>query len=120
VLIWCAADHHPVACYYDSQGGPDNKPRWVVAEDGAEIMDGDALAWMPIAAPWCVLDPKQKDEPMEHPTRTVLVPPLADAVAAISDVEMTRMCLCVNQMFGHEEAVKLMRLIVAARRAVTP
>lgn len=53
---------------------------------------------------------------MTHPTRTILVPPLADAVAAISDEEMTRMCLCVNQMFGNDQAKKLMNLIVAARR----
>ena len=55
---------------------------------------------------------------MTHPTRTVSVPTLAEAVAAISDEEMTRMCLCVNQLFGNEQAKKLMLLIVAARRAV--
>ena len=55
---------------------------------------------------------------MTHPTRTILVPPLKDAVAAISDAEMTRMCLCVNQLFGQEQASKLLNLIVAARREV--
>ena len=55
---------------------------------------------------------------MTHPTRTILVPPLADAVAAISDEEMTRMCLCVNQLFGNEQSRKLLNLIVAARREV--
>jgi hypothetical protein len=55
---------------------------------------------------------------MTHPTRTMDIPPLADAVAAISDEEMTRMCLTVNQMFGNEQAKKLMNLIVAARREV--
>lgn len=34
---------------------------------------------------------------MTHPTRTILVPPLADAVAAISDEEMTRMGLLVRK-----------------------
>lgn len=53
---------------------------------------------------------------MTHPTRTVDIPPLAEA--AISDSEMTRMCLTVNQMFGNEQARKLMNLIVAARREV--
>lgn len=52
VLIWCAADPGPVACYYEPYGGPDNKPQWLVASDGAEIGQGDATHWMPIAAPW--------------------------------------------------------------------
>ena len=52
ILIWCAADNTPVACYYQPCGGVDNKPRWVVASgDGSEIGDGDAVAWMPIAVP---------------------------------------------------------------------
>lgn len=55
---------------------------------------------------------------MTHPTRTILVPTLADAVADISDSEMTRMCLCVNQMFGNDQAKKLLNLVVAARRDV--
>ena len=57
---------------------------------------------------------------MTHPTRTVLVPPLADAVAAISDAELTRMCLCVNQLFGNEQAKKLLNLVIAARRVAGP
>ncbi|HAW53688.1 MAG TPA: hypothetical protein DCX29_01665 [Hyphomonas sp.] len=52
VLIWCAADPGPVACYYEPYGGPDNKPQWIVASDGTEIDQGDATHWMPIAAPW--------------------------------------------------------------------
>lgn len=55
---------------------------------------------------------------MTHPTRTILIHPLADAVGAISDAEMTRMCLCVNTMFGQEQALKLLHLIVAARKEV--
>ena len=54
---------------------------------------------------------------MTHPTRTISVPSLKEAVDAISDEEMTRMCLCVNRMFGNAEANKLMLLIVAARKA---
>ena len=55
VLIWCTADDTPVACYFQPSGGTDNKARWVTT-DGQEIGDGDALAWMPIAAPWAVKD----------------------------------------------------------------
>lgn len=55
---------------------------------------------------------------MTHPTRTILVPTLADAVADISDAELTRICLCVNQMFGNDQAKKLLNLVVAARREV--
>ena len=54
---------------------------------------------------------------MTHPTRTIYVPSLKEAVDAISDEEMTRMCLCVNQLFGNAQAQKLMLLIVAARKA---
>ena len=57
---------------------------------------------------------------MTHPTRTVSVPTLKEAVDAISDEEMTRMCLCVNQLFGNAQAQKLMLLIAAARKATTP
>jgi hypothetical protein len=55
---------------------------------------------------------------MTHPTRVVDIPSLADAVGAISDGEMTRMCLCINQLYGNEQAKKLLDLIVAARREV--
>jgi len=51
-----------------------------------------------------------------HPTRTILVPELADAIGAISDADMTHMCLAVNRTFGGEMANKLLMLIVAARR----
>lgn len=57
VLIWCSADNWPVACYFDCQGGPNNGPRWVTSI-GDELGEGDALAWMPIAAPWVVLENK--------------------------------------------------------------
>ena len=53
---------------------------------------------------------------MTHPTRVKSLPKLKEAVAEISDDEMTRMCLCVNQMFGNAQAVKLMNLIMAARK----
>lgn len=52
ILIWCAADNNPVTCYYQPCGGIDNNPRWVCADDGSELGEGDAVAWMPIAAPW--------------------------------------------------------------------
>jgi hypothetical protein len=53
---------------------------------------------------------------MTHPTRHPGPVPLRDAVAAISDDDMTRMCLSVNMMFGTGMANKLMELIIAARK----
>ena len=47
---------------------------------------------------------------MTHPTRTVSVATLADAVAAISDEELTYMCLCVTRMLGKDQAKKLLAL----------
>ena len=55
---------------------------------------------------------------MTHPTRFTHPPSLKDAVERISDGEMTRMCLAVNQVFGQGMAGRLMDLIVAARREV--
>ena len=55
---------------------------------------------------------------MTHPTRLEHPPPLKDAVARISDKDMTHMCLAVNQLFGSAMASKLMDLIVAARKEV--
>ena len=52
---------------------------------------------------------------MTHPTRHPGPVPLKDAGAAISDDDMTKMCLCVNMMFGTVMANKLMELIIAAR-----
>lgn len=54
---------------------------------------------------------------MTHPTRQQVIPSLTDAVSKISDEEMTRMCLCVNQLFGNEQSRKLLDLILAARKA---
>lgn len=51
VLIWCAAGPEPVAAWYEPKGGcVDNGPRWVML-NGDVLGDGDAMAWMPIAAP---------------------------------------------------------------------
>lgn len=55
---------------------------------------------------------------MTHPTRFEHPPALKVAVERISDDEMTRMCLAVNQAFGSGMAGRLMDLIVAARKAV--
>ena len=55
---------------------------------------------------------------MTHPTRAKTPMTPAEAMARISDTEMTRMCLCVNQMFGTEQANKLLDLFAAARRPV--
>ncbi len=55
---------------------------------------------------------------MTHPTRLEHPPSLKDAVARITDAEMTHMCLAVNQLFGSAMASKLMDLIVAARKEV--
>lgn len=53
---------------------------------------------------------------MTHPTRFAHPPALKVAVERISDDEMTRMCLAVNQVFGQGMAGRLMDLIVAARK----
>ena len=53
---------------------------------------------------------------MTHPTRFTHPPSLKDAVERISDGEMTRMCLAVNQVFGQGMAGRLMDIIVAARK----
>lgn len=54
-----------------------------------------------------------------HPTRfdkgTLTV---ADAMRRISDDEMTKMCLCVNTMFGTGQANKLLDLFGAARKVI--
>ena len=55
---------------------------------------------------------------MTHPTRFEHPPSLKDAVARISDKDMTHMCLAVNQTFGSAMAGRLMDLIVAARKEV--
>lgn len=55
---------------------------------------------------------------MTHPTKETVIPALAEAIGAIDDNEMTRMCLTVNQMFGNDQAKKLMNLILAARQHV--
>lgn len=55
---------------------------------------------------------------MTHPTRFEHPPSLKVAVERISDDEMTRMCLAVNQTFGSGLAGRLMDLIVAARKEV--
>lgn len=53
---------------------------------------------------------------MTHPTRFEHPPPLRIAVERISDEDMIRMCLAVNQAFGSGMAGRLMDLIVAARK----
>lgn len=53
---------------------------------------------------------------MTHPTRFQHPPSLKDAADRISDEDMTRMCLAVNQTFGNAMAGRLMDLIVAARK----
>ncbi len=53
---------------------------------------------------------------MTHPTRFEHPPSLKAAVERISDEDMTRMCLAVNQVFGNAMAGRLMDLIVAARK----
>ncbi len=53
---------------------------------------------------------------MTHPTRFEHPPSLKIAVERISDEDMTRMCLAVNQVFGNAMAGRLMDLIVAARK----
>ena len=53
---------------------------------------------------------------MTHPTRMDHPPSLKAAVERISDEDMTRMCLAVNQTFGQGMAGRLMDLIVAARK----
>jgi hypothetical protein len=55
---------------------------------------------------------------MTHPTRFEHPVPLSVTVERISDDEMTKMCLAVNQLFGSAMASKLMDLIVAARKEV--
>ena len=55
---------------------------------------------------------------MTHPTRFQHPPSLNDAVARISDKDMTHTCLAVNQLFGSAMASRLMDLIVAARKEV--
>ena len=55
---------------------------------------------------------------MTHPTRFEHPVPLSVAVERISDDEMTKMCLAVNQLFGSAMAGRLMDLIVAARKEV--
>ena len=55
---------------------------------------------------------------MTHPTRFTHPPSLKEAVARITDADMTHMCLAVNQLFGSAMASKLMDLIVAARKEV--
>lgn len=56
---------------------------------------------------------------MTHPTRidtgTLSV---ADAMRRITDDEMIKMCLCVNQMFGSSQANKLLDLFGASRRQI--
>lgn len=53
---------------------------------------------------------------MTHPTRFQHPPSLKDAVERISDEDMIRMCLAVNQAFGPGMAGRLMDLIVAAQK----
>jgi hypothetical protein len=57
---------------------------------------------------------------MTHPTRYAAVPPLADAVARISDMDLTRMCVAVNMGCGSALAAALAEVIWAARREVEP
>ena len=64
VLIWCSAGNEPVSAWYEPSGGTDNGPRWVML-NGDVLADGDALAWMPIAAPWQVLDREADSKPLE-------------------------------------------------------
>lgn len=48
---------------------------------------------------------------MTHPTRMVGQLPLKDAIDRISDDDMTKMCLAVNQVFGSAMANRLLDLI---------
>lgn len=67
VMIWDAAGDEPVAAYYEPSGSDeDNKPRWVVASDGKEIPLENAVAWMPIAEPWSVLEKAEEIAPKTH------------------------------------------------------
>ena len=52
---------------------------------------------------------------MTHPTRMVGQLPLKDAIDRISDDDMTKMCLAVNQVFGSAMANRLLDLIGSAR-----
>ena len=57
ILIWCDADNHPWPAYFEPHYDwkcRDPGPAWVVPDQGP-ITPEDALAWMPIAAPWSVL-----------------------------------------------------------------
>lgn len=55
VLIWCAADNHPWPAYFEPWHGwttRDCGPAWVIPDEGGPMAPEDAVAWMPIAAPW--------------------------------------------------------------------
>lgn len=61
VLIWDSATGTPISAYFEPWHGYKDRdcgPAWVV-NDGvgdSAIAPEDALAWMPIAAPWAVLN----------------------------------------------------------------
>jgi len=55
VLIWCRADATPWPAYYSPWHGWEQRdcgPAWVIPDQEPAIAPEDAVAWMPIAAPW--------------------------------------------------------------------
>lgn len=61
ILVWNTADNKPWPVYFEPMYGwkhTDTGPAWVL-DDGigdSAIAPEDAVAWMPIAMPWCVLE----------------------------------------------------------------
>lgn len=55
VLIWCDADNHPWPAYFEPRHEWKHRnigPAWVIPDQETAIYPTDAVAWMPIAAPW--------------------------------------------------------------------
>lgn len=55
VLIWCASDDHPWPAYFEPWHKWEHRdcgPAWVIPDQAPPIAPEDAVAWMPIAAPW--------------------------------------------------------------------
>jgi len=55
VLIWCDADATPWPAYYSPWHGweqGDCGPAWLIPDQEPPIAPENAIAWMPIAAPW--------------------------------------------------------------------
>lgn len=62
ILIWCDADGQPWPAHWAM--GTSGDGCWCIVNDHAakpehnEILESDAVAWMPIAVPWQVIDRK--------------------------------------------------------------